>query len=30
MYSTQSEVFNTMVAPSCDECLAGFNCTIFA
>jgi len=30
MYSTQEEVFETMVRPIVDEALAGFNCTIFA
>ena len=30
MYSTQEEVFETMVRPIIDEVLAGFNCTIFA
>ena len=29
-YSTQEEVFDTMVSPIVQECLAGFNCTIFA
>ena len=30
MYSTQEEVFETMVRPMVDEALAGFNTTIFA
>ena len=30
MYSTQEEVFNSIVRPIVDEVLAGFNCTIFA
>ena len=30
MYSTQEEVFESMVLPIVDETLAGFNCTIFA
>lgn len=30
MYSTQEEVFSTVVRPIVDEALAGFNCTIFA
>lgn len=30
MYSTQEEVFETMVRPIIDETLSGFNCTIFA
>jgi kinesin family member 11 len=30
MYSTQEEVFQTMVLPIVDETLTGFNCTIFA
>lgn len=30
MYSTQEEVFETFVRPIVDECLAGFNCTVFA
>jgi kinesin family protein 11 len=30
MYSRQEEVFDTMVRPIVDECLEGFNCTIFA
>ena len=29
-YSTQSEVFNMMVAPVVEECMQGFNCTVFA
>lgn len=30
MYSTQEEVFTSVVRPIVDEALAGFNCTIFA
>ena len=30
MYSTQEEVFETVVRPIVNECLEGFNCTIFA
>lgn len=30
MYSTQEEVFESIVRPIVDEALAGFNCTIFA
>jgi hypothetical protein len=30
MYSTQEEVFESMVRPIIDETLSGFNCTIFA
>jgi len=30
MYSTQEEVFESIVRPIVDEVLAGFNCTIFA
>ena len=30
MYSRQEEVFDSMVRPIVDECLEGFNCTIFA
>mmetsp|Transcript_3037 Transcript_3037/g.3174 ORF Transcript_3037/g.3174 Transcript_3037/m.3174 type:complete len:1094 (-) Transcript_3037:19-3300(-) len=30
MYSTQQEVFESIVRPIVDETLAGFNCTIFA
>lgn len=30
MYSTQEEVFDSMVQPIIEETLAGFNCTIFA
>lgn len=30
MYSTQEEVFQSMVLPIVEETLAGFNCTIFA
>ena len=30
MYSTQEEVFESIVRPIFDEALAGFNCTIFA
>ena len=30
MYSTQEEVFDSIVKPIVDEALAGFNCTIFA
>lgn len=30
MYSTQEEVFTSIVRPIVDEALAGFNCTIFA
>jgi kinesin family member 11 len=30
MYSTQEELFQTMVLPIVDETLTGFNCTIFA
>ena len=30
MYSTQDEVFESVVRPIVDEALAGFNCTIFA
>ena len=30
MYSTQEEVFESVVRPIVDEALAGFNCTIFA
>jgi kinesin family protein 11 len=30
MYSTQEEVFESVVRPIVDETLAGFNCTIFA
>ena len=30
MYSTQEEVFGSVVRPIVDEALAGFNCTIFA
>lgn len=30
MYSTQEEVFESIVRPIVDETLAGFNCTIFA
>lgn len=29
-YSTQEEVFETMVRPIIEETLSGFNCTIFA
>jgi kinesin family protein 11 len=29
-YSTQEEVFESVVSPIVQECLAGFNCTIFA
>ncbi len=29
-YSTQEEVFDQMVRPIVNECLEGFNCTIFA
>ena len=29
-YSTQEEVFETVVRPIVQECLEGFNCTIFA
>ena len=29
-YSTQREVFNSMVAPVVDEVMQGFNCTVFA
>jgi hypothetical protein len=30
MYSTQDQIFDSMVRPIIDETLAGFNCTIFA
>lgn len=30
MYSRQEEVFDSMVRPIVEECLEGFNCTIFA
>jgi kinesin family protein 11 len=30
MYSTQDQVFDSMVRPIIDETLSGFNCTIFA
>ncbi len=30
MYSTQQEVFDSVVRPIVDETLEGFNCTIFA
>jgi kinesin family member 11 len=30
MYSTQEEIFQSLVKPIVDECLMGFNCTIFA
>ena len=30
MYSRQNEVYDSMVKPIVDECLNGFNCTIFA
>lgn len=30
MYSTQQEVFESIVRPVVEETLAGFNCTIFA
>ena len=29
-YSTQAEVFTTMVEPVVDEVIQGFNCTVFA
>lgn len=29
-YSTQSEIFDTMVAPVVDQVLDGFSCTVFA
>jgi kinesin family protein 11 len=30
MYSTQQEVFDSIVRPVLEECLCGFNCTMFA
>jgi kinesin family member 11 len=29
-YSTQAEVFTSMVAPVVDEVMEGYNCTVFA